>query len=108
MPKNNTTWGPGQGGKPKGAKDLVPRSFKATLLSVYEKVCSDDPEIIGRAVVAGLRSRRPKEAFPFVKLYAELRGELKQVLQFQDAPPLLVVDQLTAEDIAELKRQRAE
>jgi hypothetical protein len=108
MPKNNTTWKKGEGGKPKGAKDLIPRSFKATLLSVYEKVCSDEPELIERAVMSGLRSRRPKEAFPFVKLYAELRGELKQVLQFQDAPPLLVVDQLTAEDIAQLKRERAE
>lgn len=86
-----TTWVKGQGGKPKGAKDHVPRSFKASLRAVYDEVLSEDPDILKAAVIRGLRARKPKEAFPYVRIFAELQGELKHVVQFEDVPAFRVV-----------------
>ena|SRR5690242_11089920 len=80
MARTKTTWQKGQGGKPPGAKDTVPRSFKKTLLAVYEDIQSSEPDIVRDAVRKGLRGR-PKEAFNFVKLYADLMGELKQKVE---------------------------
>jgi hypothetical protein len=81
MARTKTTWQPGQGGKPKGAKDEVPRSFKASIRAVYEKLQDERPELFVNAIERGLMSRRPKEAFPYVKLYAELIGEMKQQVE---------------------------
>jgi hypothetical protein len=81
MARTKTTWKPGQGGKPKGAKDEVPRSFKASIRAVYEKLQDERPELFINAIERGLLSRRPKEAFPYVKLYAELIGEMKQQVE---------------------------
>lgn len=81
MARTKTTWKPGQGGKPKGAKDEVPRSFKASIRAVYEKLQHEKPELFVNAIERGLTSRRPKEAFPFVRLYAELIGEMKQQVE---------------------------
>jgi hypothetical protein len=94
MARTKTTWGPGQGGKPKGAKDEVPRSFKASIRAVYEKIQHEKPELFVTAIERGLMSRRPKEAFPFVKLYAELIGEMKQQVELTGANggPIATVD----------------
>jgi hypothetical protein len=81
MARTKTTWKPGEGGKPKGAKDEVPRSFKASIRAVYEKIQHERPELFVTAIERGLMSRRPKEAFPYVKLYAELIGEMKQQVE---------------------------
>lgn len=85
MARTRTTWKPGEGGKPKGAKDEVPRSFKASIRAVYEKLQHERPEMFVNAIERGLTSRRPKEAFPYVKLFAELLGEMKQQVEVSGA-----------------------
>ena len=89
--RTKTTWKPGQGGKPKGAKDAVPRSFKASIRAVFADLERADPTLIRAAVERGLRSRKPKDAFPYVRIYAELSGELQHQIQVSgeiDVPSL--------------------
>lgn len=81
MARTKTTWQKGQGGKPVGAKDTVPRSFKASVKAVYEQIVSEDPDILKAAVLRGLQARKPKEAFAYVRMLAEMQGELKQQIE---------------------------
>jgi len=81
MARTSTTWTKGQGGKPKGAKDEVPRSFKATVKAAFERIKSRDPKIVERAIERGLNAKRPRDAFLYVKLDADLQGELKQQVE---------------------------
>ena len=105
MARNKTTWKPGQGGKPKGAKDAIPRTFKASVKAVYEDILSEDPDILKNAIVRGLVTRKPKEAFPYVRLLAELHQELKQQVELSGG---VEVSHGVIEDVArELERLAA-
>jgi len=72
-------------GKPKGAKDRIPRAFKASIKAVFDELLTTDPTIVREAVRRGLISRKPKDAFPYVRIYAELSGELKQQVEVSGA-----------------------
>lgn len=71
MPSGDASRLPRQAGpgRPKGSKDKVPRSLKASFRIVYEKICKENPDLLRKAIEAGLRGK-PKEAFPFVQLGA--------------------------------------
>jgi len=56
-------------GRPKGSKDRVTRTFKASIRQVFEEIASEDPDLIKTAVLRGLRGR-PRESFPYVQLAA--------------------------------------
>lgn len=56
-------------GRPKGRKNEVPKSFKASIKQVFENIATDDPELIKTAVLRGLKGK-PREAFPFLQLAA--------------------------------------
>lgn len=56
-------------GRPKGARNKVPASFKASIKKVFEDVATDDPELIKAAVLRGLKGK-PRESFPFLQLAA--------------------------------------
>jgi hypothetical protein len=78
MARSATTWKKGEGGKPDGAKDIVPRSFKASVKAVYEQIVADEPDILINAIRRGLAERNAKARFPYVRMLAELQGELRQ------------------------------
>lgn len=56
-------------GRPKGSKDVVPRTFKASVKAVLEKIQSEDPGLIEKAIRKGLAGN-PREAFVYVQLAA--------------------------------------
>jgi hypothetical protein len=63
-------FGKGNPGKPKGAKNVVPGTFKTTLMGIYEKLQQERPELFTQAVTKGLELDAPQN-FPYVKMWAE-------------------------------------
>lgn len=59
----------GNPGKKKGAKDKVPRSFKASIRVLCEQLATDDPDLIRRALVKGLKAAAPK-SFQYLQMFA--------------------------------------
>jgi hypothetical protein len=79
--RRRTTWEAGNAkgaGRKPGAKDEVPRAFKASVKAVYEQIVSDEPDILINAIRRGLAERNAKARFPYVRMLAELQGELRQ------------------------------
>lgn len=72
MGRTATTWGPGQGGKPKGAKDRYPRSAKRAVELLLERFGNDEA-LIAKALRAGLAAN-PPASFPYLKLVIEQIG----------------------------------
>lgn len=60
---------PGNAGRPKGSKDEVPRSVKASIRAVLEDVISSEPGLIRDAIMRGLRAAPPR-SFQYVQLAA--------------------------------------
>jgi hypothetical protein len=60
----------GAPGRPKGAKNVVPGTFKTTLMGIYEKLQQERPELFTQAVTKGLELDAPQN-FPYVKMWAE-------------------------------------
>lgn len=78
-------------GRPKGSKDRVPRSFKSGVIAAYERIESDDPQLIERAIRAGLEGKQP---FPWVSLYAQYtasKPKERVELTGKDGDPLTVL-----------------
>jgi hypothetical protein len=68
--RRSTTWTKAtkpKGGRKKGAKDKVPRSFKGSIKAVFEEIASEDPELIYQAVIKGLKAPAPK-SFQYLQL----------------------------------------
>jgi hypothetical protein len=69
--RKRTTWTkatrPKSPGRPKGAKDRVPRSFKGSIKAIFEEIASQDPELIYKAVEKGLKAPAPK-SFQYLQL----------------------------------------
>jgi hypothetical protein len=60
----------GAPGRPKGAKNVVPGTFKTTLMGIYEKLQQERPELFTQAVTKGLELDAPQN-FPYGKMWAE-------------------------------------
>lgn len=58
----------GQGGRKKGAKDKVPRSFKRNVEEFFREVHTAHPELLFGAVTRGLKAS-PSVAIRFVELW---------------------------------------
>ena len=70
--KRSTSWKPGQAPKshrPKGAKDKVPRSLKASIRAICRAIGTEKPEVIERALLEGIKARPPK-SFQYLQLWA--------------------------------------
>jgi hypothetical protein len=74
-------------GRPPGAKDTVPRTFRTCIKAVCEDIDTKNPELIRGAFEKGLRSAPPK-SFQYLQLWAhyvsgkpadkvEVSGELR-------------------------------
>lgn len=55
-------------GRPKGAKDRVPRTFRASIKAMYEKLATEHPELFEDAFRRDLRAKRGTAAFHHVRL----------------------------------------
>ncbi len=60
---------PGQGGRRKGAKDKIPRTFKASMRAIFEEVAATHPHTLRDAVTKGLTAPPPK-SYPYLQLLA--------------------------------------
>lgn len=60
----------GQGGRKKGSKDKVPRSFKASIKAMYERLALEEPQLFEGAIKRDLKSRRGSVAFQHTQLAA--------------------------------------
>ncbi len=73
MAKGKKTGGrdfrPGEGGRKKGSKDKIPRTFAASVRAVYAEVASTKRKVIRRAIIEGLEAPPPK-SFPYLQLGA--------------------------------------
>ena len=58
-------------GRPKGSKDSIPRTFRASIKKVFEDIATTEPKLIKKAVREGLASVPPK-SFAYVQLAAPL------------------------------------
>ena len=67
--RRSTTWTKGQGGKPKGAKDTVPRSQKASIVAIMREIVEEKPEAIKAALERGLTAAAPR-SFAYLSLAA--------------------------------------
>jgi hypothetical protein len=68
--RKRTTWTKKtrpKGGRKKGSKDRVPRSFKGSIKKIFEEIASEQPELIYQAVEKGLKAPAPK-SFPYLQL----------------------------------------
>lgn len=63
-------FGKGNPGKPKGAKNVIPGTFKTTLMGIYDRLQTEKPELFERAIERGLMLDAPAN-FPYVKMWAE-------------------------------------
>lgn len=80
-------------GRPKGARAKVPRSFKASIKAMYEKLAKTQPQLFEDAIKRDLRSKRGTAAFHHVQLAAHyLDGKPADTVKLgNDDGPLLVV-----------------
>ena len=60
----------GEGGRRKGARNVVPGTFKTTLMGIYERLQQERPELFTQAVTKGLELDAPQN-FAYLKLWAE-------------------------------------
>jgi hypothetical protein len=94
MARTRTTWTKGEGGKPKGAKDRVPRSARRMVEELLERLGSD-PALIESALTKGITAR-PPSSFPYLKLVVEkLTGAPEQTIN------LPIVNRINHERIAD-------
>lgn len=56
-------------GRPKGSRDKIPRSFRASVAQLYRDLADEQPELYRDAIERGLRSEPPK-SFPYLQLAA--------------------------------------
>ena len=80
-------------GRPRGAKDHVPRSFKASIKAMYERLAMEQPELFKNAITRDLRTRRGTAAFHHVQLAAHyLDGKPADTVKLgNDDGPLMIV-----------------
>ena|SRR3990167_82930 len=94
--RTRTSWRKGDGhpGKPKGAKDKLPRSGRACIRMLLEKYGSDEA-LLSQALSGGLEAKAPIN-FPYLKLLIEqhagapeqaLSVTTKVVHEYHEAPP---------------------
>jgi hypothetical protein len=72
VPRNTSGLRKGGPGRPKGSKDRVPRSFKASLFSVFDRLETERPDLFEAAVIAGLEAK-PPASFQYLQLWAHYR-----------------------------------
>lgn len=81
-------------GRPRGSKDAVPRTFKASIKAMYEKLATEQPELFENAITRDLANRRGIAAFHHVQLAAHyLDGKPADTVKLgnDEEGPLLVV-----------------
>lgn len=94
--RRSTTWKKGEKppkrspGRPKGSKDAVPRTFKGSIKRIFEEIATDDPDLIYRAMVKGLKASAPK-SFQYLQLLrASIDGKEDDVVAFRQVQQLIV------------------
>lgn len=60
----------GEGGRKLGATNIIPKTFKTTLMGIFEKLQQERPELFENGVVKGLELDAPQN-FAYLKLWAE-------------------------------------
>jgi hypothetical protein len=85
--RKRTTWTKKtrpKGGRKKGSKDKIPRSFKGSIKKIFEEVATEQPDLLYKAVVNGLRAPAPK-SFPYLQLVtAYIDGKPMEVFSAAD------------------------
>jgi len=56
-------------GRPKGTKNIVPPSFKASLKKIFKDIATEDPAMLRKALEDGL-SAKPPYSFQYLQLAA--------------------------------------
>ena len=73
----------GCAGRPMGARDAVPRSFRASVRAILAEVASENPNLIRGAILRGLKAAPPK-SFQYLQLAAHyLDGRPVERLEFR-------------------------
>jgi hypothetical protein len=80
-----TSWKPGVKvpgrGRPKGSRDVVPRSEKASIRDIAADIILNHPDVIRESLMRGFAASPPK-SLPYLTLAASLIGEgIEQKLQ---------------------------
>ena len=83
-------------GRPKGSKDSIPRTFRASIKKVFEDIASTEPTLIEKAVRAGLASAPPK-SFAYVQLAAHyLDGKPTDKVDLTHSGAVTLVDEFSS------------
>lgn len=94
--RRSTTWKKGvkppkrSPGRPKGSKDVVPRTFKGSVKRIWEEVATENPELLYAAMVKGLKAPAPK-SFQYLQLLkVTVDGREDDVVAFNHVRQLIV------------------
>jgi hypothetical protein len=97
----------GNRGRPKGAKDKVPRTFKASIKNIYERLAIDEPALYENAIRRDLKSKRGSVAFQHTQLAAYyLDGKPAETVKVQPDLSNLTVEELDVLERLRLKMDR--
>lgn len=56
-------------GRPKGSRDKVPRTFKASVRAIFAEVAAEQPGLLRDAILRGIQADPPK-SYPYLQLAA--------------------------------------
>lgn len=56
-------------GRPKGSRDKVPRTFKASVRAIFAEVAEEQPALLRDAILRGIQADPPK-SYPYLQLAA--------------------------------------
>ena len=109
--RRRTTWKKGDNvprqGRGKGARDIVPRSEKASIRAIAADIIVNHPDVIRESLMRGFQASPPK-SLPYLTLAAALVGEaIDQRVQVTgpDGGPLQI-EAVRAEELRAQVRER--
>jgi hypothetical protein len=79
-------------GRPKGSKDKIARSVKASVRLACEGIGKQHPQLIKQRILDGIQAKDLRVAFPYIQLVAHyVDGKPKETLDVRSSAPLFAL-----------------
>ena len=88
-------------GRPKGSKDSIPRSVKASIRLACERIGKKHPKLIEERILAGVNHEDMRIAFPYIQMVAHyIDGKPKETHEHKVPEAVRVVHEFTTVTVA--------